>query len=64
MYNVNIIRSIRKMVKGMCHRKMSHPFFSYKLLPFSFTLLRLAVSIFITRFRYYIKSAFLKILRS
>lgn len=63
MYNVNIIRSIRKMVKGMCHRKMSHPFF-YKLLPFSFTLLRLAASIFITRFRYYIKSAFLKILGS
>ena len=54
MYNVNIIRSIRKMVKGMCHRKMSHPFFSYKLLPFSFTLLCLAASIFITRFRYYI----------
>lgn len=54
MYNVNTIRLIRKTVKGMCHRKMSHPFFSYKLLPFSFTLLRLAVSIFITRFRYYI----------
>lgn len=29
MYNVNTIRSIRKMVKGMCHRKMSHPFFLY-----------------------------------
>lgn len=64
MYNVNIIRSIRKMVKGMCHRKMSHPFFLINFILFSFTLLRLAASIFITRFRYYIKSAFLKILRS